>query len=295
MRNDLSHYHHPINELFLTEDDAHQCALDAQQLDQFKRDGFLTGIRVLNSAQLEALRSDLQLLMQASSEDDRALWYEYHSNESGDADTVLFHALGGWRLAPSFHDLLWNQAITQPAAQLLEGPVRLWHDQLFCKPAHDGGVVAWHQDYSYWTRTQPMAHLTCWIGLDDSTTENGCLHYVPGSHLWPLLPMTGLAGDMDSIRNVLNGDQWLQFQNAQPVELRAGECAFHHPLTVHGSFENRTDGPRRAAVINFVRDGVYAASGGTLLDNTRLLEAGEPLRGQFFPLLVPSVTDVHSV
>ena len=28
--------------------------------------------------------------------------------------------------------------------------------------------MAWHQDYSYWTRTTPLAHLTCWIGLDDS-------------------------------------------------------------------------------------------------------------------------------
>jgi hypothetical protein len=76
----------------------------------------------------------------------------------------LFHALGAWRIAPGFHDLLWNPAFVMPAAQLLDGPVRFWHDQLFCKPAQHGGVVAWHQDYSYWTRTQPMAHLSCWIG-----------------------------------------------------------------------------------------------------------------------------------
>jgi ectoine hydroxylase-related dioxygenase (phytanoyl-CoA dioxygenase family) len=78
---------------------------------------------------------------------------------------------------------------------------------LFCKPAREGGVVAWHQDYSYWTRTQPMAHLTCWIGLDQSTLENGCLQYVPESHRWPLLPVTGLAGDMDEIRTVLTAQQ----------------------------------------------------------------------------------------
>jgi len=56
------------------------------------------------------------------------------------------------------------------------------------------------QDYSYWTRTQPMAHLSCWIGLDDATRENGCVHYVPGSHRWNLLPITGLANDMDALR-----------------------------------------------------------------------------------------------
>ena len=45
----------------------------------------------------------------------------------------------------------------------------------------------------------PRAHLTAWIGLDDATTENGCLWYVPGSHRWGLLPMTGLGGDMDNV------------------------------------------------------------------------------------------------
>jgi amino acid transporter len=60
----------------------------------------------------------------------------------------LFHALGAWRIAPGFHDILWNQAFTVPASQLLEGPVRFWHDQLFCEPARHSGVVAWHQDVS---------------------------------------------------------------------------------------------------------------------------------------------------
>ena len=174
------------------------------------------------------------------------LFYEFHSNESPDPSKVLFHALGAWRITPGFHDLLWSPAFTMAASQLLDGAVRFWHDQLFCKPARHGGVVAWHQDYSYWTRTQPMAHLTCWIGLDDSTRENGCLHYVPGSHRWPLLPITGLAGDMEAIREVLSPEQWEQFQHPVAIELRRGECSFHHPLMVHGSFENRTDRPRRA-------------------------------------------------
>ena len=129
----------------------------------------------------------------------REWWYEYHSNEASEPEQVLFHALGSWRLRPGFHYALWNPAFTLPATQLLGGAVRFWHDQLFCKQAHHGGVVAWHQDYSYWTRTCPMQHLTCWIGLDDTDESNGCMFYVPGSHQWDLLPITGLAGDMDAI------------------------------------------------------------------------------------------------
>ena len=146
------------------------------------------------------------------------------------------------------------------------------------------GVVAWHQDYSYWTRTQPMAHLSCWIGLDDSTVENGCVHYVPGSHRWELLPITGLANDMDAIQSVLSDDQKAQFKPVA-IELKAGECSFHHPLMVHGSFENQSDRPRRGAVINVVRDGVRSASNEPLLEGVPPIPAGEKLDGQFFPLL----------
>ena len=166
---------------------------------------------------------------------------------------------------PAFHDSLWNPAFSAAASQLLGGAVRFWHDQLFCKPAKHGGVVAWHQDYSYWTRTKPMNHLTCWIGLDDSTRENGCLFYIPQSHEWTLLPITGLAGNMEAIHEVLTPSQWDQFQRPVAIELKAGECAFHHPLMVHGSFENRTERPRRAYVINAFLDGTRSDSSDELL------------------------------
>src|SRR5512145_1913773 len=104
-----------------------------------------------------------------------------------------------------------------------------------------------------------MAHLTCWIGLDESTKANGCVHYVPGSHRWNLLPITGLAGDMNEIMTVLTPEQRAAFRPV-PIELKRGECSFHHSLMVHGSYENRSDRPRRATVVNVFRDGVRSAA-----------------------------------
>src|SRR5207245_7890906 len=104
--------------------------------------GYLTGIRMLREEQVEMLREELSGLVDHS-HPQHHLFYEYHSNESKDPARVLFHALGAWRITPGFHDLLWNPAFVVPASQLLAGPVRFWHDQLFCKPAHHGGVVAW--------------------------------------------------------------------------------------------------------------------------------------------------------
>lgn len=258
--------------------------LSAEQVAFFHEQGYVSGIRVLDEAQCDRLCEELEALVDPA-HPGHELFYEFHSNESSTPDTVLLHALGAWRIAPGFHDLLWHPAITVPAAQLLEGPARFWHDQLFCKPARDGGVVAWHQDYSYWTRTRPLAHLTCWIGLDRATRDNGCLEYVPGSHRWNLLPITGLAGDMHAIRRVIGPEQTAALENPVSVELERGCATFHHPLMVHGSRENRTDAPRRATVVNFLRDGVASDSDDPPLRGVPPIPRGEPMRGTFFPLL----------
>lgn len=291
---DLSEIHRLVSDMFVwpnTSAGWDKYRLTEDQIDFFHEQGYLSGIRILDEEQVETLRGELSGFFDPSHEG-RDLWYEYHTNESANQDTVLFHALGAWRIAAGFHDLLWAPAFVMAASQLLNGTVRFWHDQLFCKPAKHGGVVAWHQDYSYWTRTKPMAHLTCWIGLDDATRENGCVHYIPGSHQWELLPVTGLAGDMTAIREVLSPAQLEQFKRPVAAELKAGEAVFHHPLMVHGSFENRVDRPRRATVLNVIKDGVRSDTNEELLHGVPIVPPGEPMQGRFFPKLFdPSLLD----
>lgn len=281
MSEDLSQYHEPVTRIFSEVEPG--LPLSREQVGFFHEYGYLKGVRLLNETQVEELRSDLVDLMKAG-QDKNPLFYEYHQNESNAPGKTLFHALGAWRVSKAFHDLIFHRAFTRAAAQLLDGPVRFWHDQLFVKPAHDGGVVAWHQDYSYWTRTKPMAHLTCWIGLDDSTRENGCVHYVPGSHKWNLLPRNNLANDMDAVLDVLTKDQGREF-NPVPVELKKGEASFHHPMMLHGSYENRSDRSRRACVINVFRDGVISDSDEPLLEGVPSVPRGDKIEGRFFPLL----------
>jgi len=165
MTADLSEVHNLFAGLFLQPDQPAEWdryRLTPEQIEFFHQNGYCSGIRMLDEAQVSQLRVELADLTDPGYPGNE-LFHEYHSNESRNPDTVLFHALGAWRIKPAFHDILWNPAFVMPASQLLDGPVRFWHDQLFCKPARHGGVVAWHQDYSYWTRTRPMEHLTCWL------------------------------------------------------------------------------------------------------------------------------------
>ena len=69
------------------------------------------------------------------------------------------------------------------------------------------------------------------------------------------------------------------------IELKAGECSFHHSFMVHGSYANETAIPRRALVLNAFRDGVVSASDAPLLEGVPVIASGQKIEGQFFPLL----------
>ena len=249
----------------------------------FAESGYCSPLSLLNEEQVMMLKADLETISSSEYTSDPR-FYEYNKNESADPSRTLFHALGAWRISPAFHDLVFFGPLVKAAEQLLGGPVRFWHDQLFVKPPYEGGVVAWHQDYSYWTRTQPVAHLTCWVALDDSVVENGCLQYVPGSHRWNLLPKGELANNMEAIFKVLPDQQKREFEPVA-IELKAGQASFYHPLLVHGSYENDSDHPRRGAVINFILDGVVSDTDEPLLRGVPIIPKGERLAGRFFPLL----------
>lgn len=284
---DLSTVHELVSDMFRqpsTKATWEKYKLSGEQVNFFNENGYLANVKLLDDEQVAVIKSEIEELADVK-HPGHHLFYEFHSNESADPSMILFHALGAWRITEGLHDVLWNPRFLVAASQLLGNvPVRFWHDQLFCKPPKKGGVVAWHQDYSYWTRTKPVAHLTCWCGLDDSTVENGCLQYVPGSHRWGLLDKPELAGDLLGIMDYLTPEQKKEF-HPNHVETKAGEAIFHHPLTLHGSGENKSDKPRRAFVINAFADGVVSDSNDTMLTGVPPVTKGEKMEGQFFPLL----------
>jgi ectoine hydroxylase-related dioxygenase (phytanoyl-CoA dioxygenase family) len=284
---DLSVYHHLTSSLFKwpkTAAEWEPYRLSDEQVAHFNEYGYVSNIKLLEEWQVDQLNEELAGITDPAHPGNE-LFYEFASNESSDSNTVLFHALGAWRITKGFHDILWNPAFVMAASQLLGNKaVRFWHDQLFCKPARHGGVVAWHQDYSYWTRTTPLQHLTSWVGLDDATTENGCLYYVPHSQHWGLLDKPELAGDMEGVLDYLTPEQKAAFKPV-PIELKKGYAAFHHPLMVHGSYANKSERSRRAFVLNVFADGTLSDSDKELLPKTPGIPKGEKMEGQFYPLL----------
>ena len=288
LKRDLAEYSRLVSKMFKwpeSKSDWAKYRLSEEQVGFFKQEGYLSNLKLLEEDQVEQLREELLTIMDPKSPV-HDLLYEFHSNESENPDRIIFHSLGHWRMTPGFHDILWNPAFVMASYQLLgEKPVRFWHDQLFYKPAKHGGVVAWHQDYSYWTRTTPMQHLTSWVGLDDATTENGCLQYIPKSHNWGLLEKPSLTGEMRGLVEFLSDDQARELENPLPVKKKKGYGTFHHPLLVHGSFENNSERPRRAFVINVFADGTLSNSDDEILIGVPPIKNGNKMEGKFFPLL----------
>jgi hypothetical protein len=149
----------------------------------------------------------------------------------------------GVRGSDVFLDLARDRAVVDLAAELVGPDVVLWGCQVFCKPGGDGMEVPWHQDGHYWP-IRPLATCTAWIALDDSTTENGCLRVIPGSHRRGLLPHARTPRD----RVVLDLEvdpAACDAAAARDVVLEAGQLSLHDVYLVHGSRPNRS--PRRRA------------------------------------------------
>ena len=275
----LCHVHEMVTDTFRDQPPA---KLTPAQLAHYRDRGYVHPIDLLTADQITALRDAL----------DRMTAPDYphaaHLTGTRGGQTPVVHFQGAWLVEPVYHDLVFNPRVTRPAAQLLgTDQVRFLHDQVFYKPPRHGGVVAWHQDYSYWTRTTPPGHLTCFIALDDTNLGNGCLHMIPGSHKWNLLKQSTLIGDesdMDAIKDQLTPDQLDAFQPA-PIELKAGQCSFHDCLTLHGSYPNRSDRPRRGIVLNYMKPDTKSATDRPIMSGAAPIPPGHTIEGDYFPIV----------
>ncbi len=257
--------------------------LTEAQVESFRRDGFVGPIDVLSADEVIRVREAVASVV-ANLDRHRDQLYEVEQSFTERPGEVVCHFLGGFRVHEVLRELVFLPRITVPCAQLLRVErLRFWHDQVFAKPPHHPGVVPWHQDYSYWTRTTPPCHITMNLLLDDSDAESGCLQFLPGSHRFGLLPKLPFDSPLEAIREHLPAElAW----NPVAMPVRAGQATIHHSHTLHGSDQNRSDRWRRACVLNYMGPHVRVANGKEpLLRGARRLPRGAIVEGDDFPIV----------
>ena len=97
-------------------------------------------------------------------------------------------------------------------AEVFVGPdVALFASHYISKPPHSGRPVLWHQDAGYWP-LDPMEVITLWLAVDPSTTANGCLRVVPGSHRHGVHAMR----DRDDVASVFGNESAVAVEEPAP-------------------------------------------------------------------------------
>lgn len=151
-------------------------------------------------------------------------------------------------------DRFWLELVSDPrllaVAELFIGPdIALFASHYIAKQPFSGKPVLWHQDGAFWP-LEPMEVVTLWLAVDESTTENGCLRVIPGSHKQEL----HATREATAVENVLGHETVVEVDESQAVdlELRPGDVEVHHPNILHGSEPNHSPKRRCGLTIRYI-------------------------------------------
>ena len=152
--------------------------LDRQQLEQYERDGYLLFPGLFSKAEIAALRAETARLSAIEAET------VIREKTGGVRSIFRVHEDDGATRSPAFRALVRTPRVLQPTMQVLGGGVYVYHTKINTKPAIEGTVWMWHQDYGSWKRDGCLRPdmATFAVMMTDSTEMNGALYVVPGSH-----------------------------------------------------------------------------------------------------------------
>jgi phytanoyl-CoA hydroxylase len=176
---------------------------------------------------------------------------------------------------------------SEPLRRLIQAPIYLeacakfigpdadlYFNQVVIKPPEKGRHFAWHQDSGY-VETKPLAYITCWTAIGDTTLDNGCIWVVPRSHKLGLLPHP-----RDMVENMLvaQADE----SQAIPVPMKAGQVAIFSSLTLHKSGPNTSQTIRRGYVPQYHVPGVIGVRNNQLFgDQYPVLRGGQKVAYEY--------------
>jgi ectoine hydroxylase-related dioxygenase (phytanoyl-CoA dioxygenase family) len=188
---------------------------------------------------------------------------------------VFDQLLNLWQTNESMKQLILDPRIGEMAARLagVDG-LRVWHDQALIKQPW-ANPTGFHLDTPFWSFSDRRA-ISIWIALDDATAENGCLYFLPGSHLKTTFENPGITKNLDAIFTM-----YPELRDCEPHQaaMKAGSCSFHNGMTIHGAGANMTNRARRAMTCAFMPDGAVFNGQQNILTDEQMarLEVGDPL------------------
>jgi len=104
-----------------------------------------------------------------------------------------------------------------------------------------------HQDPNLVDETKGYS-LVLWVSLCDTNVQNGCLHVLPGSHLWGNHIRSNFHVRW-KFEEFLDDILW---KNMSPVPTQSGDIICFDPALIHGSTPNKTNQERLGIQISLI-------------------------------------------
>jgi ectoine hydroxylase-related dioxygenase (phytanoyl-CoA dioxygenase family) len=230
--------------------------VDPGDIERYASDGAVALRAVVDDRWLERLAGAIE-------QDMREPGPFYHGYES---DGGRFHGnLRLWETDATFREFCLDSDLPRVARQFLgASKVNLLYDQLFVKEQSMGQRTRWHNDQPYWPIRGSQV-LSIWVALDHTTSDNGRLEFIRGSHRWDrwFQPETfGKTADIGYARNpdyedIPDIESAREDYDIFSFDLQPGDVYLFHAMTVHGAGGNLVhDRARRGYTVRYTGDDV---------------------------------------
>lgn len=135
------------------------------------------------------------------------------------------------------------------------GPnIMAMHTMLINKPPDSGKKTSrhpLHQDLHYFPFRPSNSIVCAWTAMEHIDRNNGCLVVLPGTHKGPLKPHDYPQWE-GGVNIMFHGIQDYDKNNARVhLVMEKGDTVFFHPLLIHGSGRNKSQGFRKAISCHF--------------------------------------------
>jgi ectoine hydroxylase len=176
-------------------------------------------------------RIDCEMVVREGSERNPKAMFRMHEKDGPTASPVLYAAVRLPRTLGLAQQLLRDEELY------------LHHTKVNIKAAIEGSVWPWHQDYGSWANDgiQRPDLLTIMVGLDPATEMNGCLYFLPGSHVHGRLDPYFDTSTAYKVWSVTPADMKRMIaEHGEPVAItgKAGSLTVFHCNLMHASGHN---------------------------------------------------------
>jgi len=154
-----------------------------------------------------------------------------------------------------------NEEMLRYVEPIVGENIAAMHTMLINKPPDPGSKSSrhpLHQDLHYFPFRPADRIVASWTAMEHVHRQNGCLVVIPGSHKEGRLRLHKYPDWKGGVNKYYHGIQdYNPDEKLTYLEMQAGDTVFFHPLLVHGSGTNTTEGFRKAISCHYASSDCY--------------------------------------